>query len=472
MQETQPIQTKTSSGNLTVWVLLGFFIVATILTGILVYTQTRNFVASNKLLGPGVPVINNQKTATANPLQTQTVVTPTEMIPEGPVAKAWDGASRVTILIMGLDYRDWRKKKTYSRTDTMILLTVNPLDNTAGILSIPRDLWVNIPGYGYNKINTAYFLAQANKLPDGGPGLAIKTVEQFLGVPIDYYAQIDFGAFEQFIDDIGGIDVDVPAEIKVDPIGKGNTVILQPGLQHLDGPTALAYARARNTTGADFDRSDRQHQVILAIRKRILTLNMLPNLVRKAPKLYNELSSGIHTNLTLEQAIALAWLAKDIPDGNLRRGIIAPPDMVIPAKSPDGTLDILKPITHKIRELRDYIFAGTTSPLTENADPQELMQAEGARITILNSSTMNGIATRTADFLKSKGVNIIQVGDANEKVFYTTLIFHTGKPHTLRYLIELMSIQPNCVRFQYDPNSQVDIVIQIGTDWANTNPMP
>ena len=83
--------------------------------------------------------------------------------------------------------------------------------NTAGILSLPRDLWVNIPGYGYGKINTAYYLGDAYDEPGGGPGLAIATVEDFLGVPINYYAQIDFSAFERFIDEIGGIEIEVPA---------------------------------------------------------------------------------------------------------------------------------------------------------------------------------------------------------------------------------------------------------------------
>jgi LCP family protein required for cell wall assembly len=131
---------------------------------------------------------------------------------------------------MGLDYGDWSAdREGPSRTDTMILFTVDPLSKTAGMLNIPRDLWVNIPGFGYDKINTAFFLGEANKLPEGGPGLAIKTVEQLLGVPINYYAQIDFQAFETFIDKIDGVEIDVPYEMKIDPIGKYNTITLEPG---------------------------------------------------------------------------------------------------------------------------------------------------------------------------------------------------------------------------------------------------
>jgi anionic cell wall polymer biosynthesis LytR-Cps2A-Psr (LCP) family protein len=119
-----------------------------------------------------------------------------------PTLAPWDGIGRVTVLLLGLDYRDWDAGSDYSRSDTMILLTLDPLSRSAGILSVPRDLWVAIPGFKHGKINTAYYLGDAYKLPGGGPGLAVDTVEQFLGVPINYYAQIDFGAFVRFIDEI------------------------------------------------------------------------------------------------------------------------------------------------------------------------------------------------------------------------------------------------------------------------------
>ncbi len=124
---------------------------------------------------------------------------------EMPSIKPWDGAARVTILLLGLDYRDWEARDKYSRSDTMILLTLDPLTNTAGILSIPRDMWVAIPGFKHGKINTAYYLGDAYQLPGGGPALAVKTVESFLGIPINYYAQIDFQSFVRFIDEIGGV---------------------------------------------------------------------------------------------------------------------------------------------------------------------------------------------------------------------------------------------------------------------------
>jgi polyisoprenyl-teichoic acid--peptidoglycan teichoic acid transferase len=161
-------------------------------------------------------------------------------------------------------------------------------------------------------------------------------VEEFLGVPIHFYAQIDFYAFEQFINELDGVTIDVPYEIRVDPLGPGNTVILEPGEQVLDGPLALAYARARYTDGGDFDRAQRQQQVIMALRSRILRVDRLPIVISRAPRIYQELASGINTNMDLDQAIQLAWLAQQIPLENIQRGVISPPDQVILAKSPDG----------------------------------------------------------------------------------------------------------------------------------------
>ena len=474
-ESMQKIYSKTTFSNTIVWGLLIIFIVAAILTGVFTYRGVLSFVATGEIPGPGSPVIANKATPTLDALSTESVSNPTDLPPSvGPEPKPWDGASRVTVLIMGLDYRDWKRKQGASRTDTMILFTVNPLTKSAGILNIPRDLWVSIPGYGYGKINTAYFLGEVDKYPGGGSGLAIATVEKFLGVPITFYAQVDFRAFEIFIDEIGGVDITIPATIKIDPIGQNNTITLEPGTYHLDGDRTLAYARARNTQGGDLDRAVRQQQVIMAIRDRILNLNMLPTLMGKAPTLYNELASGIHTNMTPEQAISLAWLAQQIPAANIKRAVITVPDMVIPTTTPDGSQDILKPITSKIRELRDSLFGdfGVTSPLVANSDQQTLMKDENAKISILNGSGVSGMATRTSDYFKAQGANIIQVGDAGDLYNYTIITLYIGKPHTLRYFVDMMKIQANNIRFKYDPNSNIDVVIQLGADWAYKNPMP
>jgi LCP family protein required for cell wall assembly len=453
--------------------IIGAFIVAAVLTAYLTFVAMRDFVASWEMTNlPGVTV----KDATPTPDPSGAVSTADLSAPlqpaGGPTPPPWDGADRVSLLVMGLDYRDWAAGEGPPRTDTMILFTIDPINRTAGILSIPRDLWVNIPGFEYGRINTAYQLGEAYKLPGGGPQLATDTVEELLGVPIDYYAQVDFGAFVRFIDEIGGVEVNITEDVKLDPLGDGNTKKLKPGRYNLPGDLALAYVRLRKTEGGDFDRSQRQQDVILSIRDRILEYDMLPMLISKAPTLYNEISSGIRTNLNLDQAIRLAWLAIQIPAEKIKQGAIGA-DQVVFAKSPDGSQDVLKARTEKVRELRDQIFteSGPASPVAASMDLAELVKAEGARVAVLNGSSIPGLAAQTTEYLTSQGVNVVQTGNADNVSSTTEVIFHSGKPYTVKFLVDLMQINPFRVRHFFDLADPADIVIILGDDWAINNPM-
>jgi polyisoprenyl-teichoic acid--peptidoglycan teichoic acid transferase len=275
-----------------------------------------------------------------------------------PTPDPWTGDERVNLLVLGVDYADWDSPDRLGppRSDTMILLTIDPASKTAGMLSIPRDLWVDIPGMVRpNRINAAHRFGELYELPGGGPALAARTVENLLGVPVHYYTRIDFSVFERLIDEIGGVEVDVPAEIQVDPIGPGNTVVLQPGRQTLDGPTALAYARNRSTQGDEADRSRRQQQIILAIRERLVRLDGLPVLVSKAPGLYSELREGIVTNLTLQEAIQLAWLAAQIHPQDIRTAVIGPNEVIFDTTEEGWA--VYRPIPERIRWLVQGFFA-------------------------------------------------------------------------------------------------------------------
>ena len=375
------------SNRLLVGLAIAFLIAAS-LTAYLTFQTVRSLVSSWNLqhLSPFALIQPGDHPPQETPLDLFAPLQPAT----GPTPQPWDETSRVTILVLGLDYRDWENNQGAPRTDTMMLLTLDPLSNTAGMLSIPRDLWVNIPGFQPNKINTAYRFGEIYRLPEGGPGLAIKTVEQLLGIPIHFYAQVDFFAFERFIDELGGIEVEVPEELKVDPIGPGNTVVLEPGRQTLDGAVALAYARARNTEGSDFDRAQRQQQVVLAIRDRVLSLDMLPTLISKAPLLYQELAAGVQTNLSLDQAIKLALMASQIPEGNIHRAQIGV-NQVAFGTSPDGQ-DILIPIPEEIRLVRDQVFSSGLlgSPVAVATDPAQVIAAEGARVAVLNGTLTPG----------------------------------------------------------------------------------
>ncbi len=239
------------------------------------------------------------------------------------VIHPWDGEERFTVLVMGMDRRPGEMGQSF-RTDTMILVSLDPDTKRVGILSIPRDLFVDIPGYDPNRINTAYSYGELEG-PGGGPRLAMQTVQYNLGIPVNDYVVIDFNAFIGLIDEIGGIDVYVQTPI-YDPEYPDMNYGYDPfsitaGWHHLDGETALKYARSRHSSD-DIDRQRRQQDVIYAIRDRVINLNKIPELVLKAPTLWAQFNEGIQTGLSLDQLLELAWYIKDIPEENFSRGVL------------------------------------------------------------------------------------------------------------------------------------------------------
>jgi polyisoprenyl-teichoic acid--peptidoglycan teichoic acid transferase len=463
----------------TLIVLVVFVVVASI-TAILAFVWSRSFFASFSLadIAGGAPpiVIGGQNDPSKPGFNATLESLPNIAAPIGPLDAAgptpvpWDGASRVTILVMGMDYRDWEAGNDIPRTDTMILFSIDPLTKTAGMMSIPRDLWVTIPGMENNRINTAYRWGELYELPGGGPGLAMKTVEGLLGVPVQYYALLDFNSFERFIDTMGGLDMHIREEIVVDPIGPGNTKTLEVGVQTLDGATALAYARNRYDGDGDFSRSSRQQEVIMAVREQILTFNQLPTLVAKSPALYQELQAGIRTNLTLDQVIRLAWLASSIEEGNIKKGVFDPHKHVQYADvmSNEGNQAVLIPVYDQIRLLRDEIFAsnGPANPATVDNNPGELMKVEAARVFVRNGTSTVGLAGKTSELLRADGMNI--VGEDNAEGIYgqTTIIDYSGKPYTINYLIKKFNLENPVIKNRFDPNGQADIEVILGEDWA------
>jgi len=303
-----------------------------------------------------LPTLTPTSTSTARPLRP---LDPGEdTVPAYyPTPEPWEGQERVTILLLGVDSGDWDSpgRAGPPRTDTLLVLSVDPVAKTAGMLSIPRDLTVDIPGIlNPNRINTAHRFGEIYDMPGGGPGLTMRTVENLLGMPVDYYVRIDFRAFERIIDEIGGIVVDVPHEIRVDPLGPDNAITLEPGAQFMDGPTALAYARARNTLRGDFDRILKQQQVVLAVREQVLRLEMLPLLIFKAPRLFQELRDGLQSDLPLDLVFRLAWLSRSIKPGDIQTGAIGSNQLY--REITEEGLSVYRAHLERVRWLRDQVF--------------------------------------------------------------------------------------------------------------------
>jgi LCP family protein required for cell wall assembly len=240
------------------------------------------------------------------------------------VLTPWNGTSRFTILFMGLDRRPGESGLAY-RTDTMLLVSIDPISNSIGVLSIPRDLYVEVPGYNQlQRVNTPMVLGELRQ-PNFGPQLAMQTVQYNLGIRVHDFVAVDFNSFIRFIDTIGGLEIDIPYNIS-DPLYPDmnygyDPFYIRAGRQVLDGATALKYARTRHGDN-DFQRAQRQQLVMYAVKDQLTQADRLPQLIVQSPSLWAALQDGVYTGLTLDQIIQLGLYLKDIPSENIRAGVV------------------------------------------------------------------------------------------------------------------------------------------------------
>ncbi|WP_312114515.1 LCP family protein [Brevibacillus reuszeri] len=237
----------------------------------------------------------------AQNIQEPNVITPAP--PDGGAAtKAaeipqWDGKERVNILLMGVDRRGV-KNNGLPRSDSMMLVSVDPLTKRYDLFSILRDTYVDIPGNGSSRINSA--------IVDGGPELAMKTVSQFTGLPVDRYVITDFEGFKALIDAVGGVELDVEKNMYYhDPTDKGvYDIHLKKGLQQLDGNKALQYVRFRHDATSDYTRTERQRKLLAAIANQMkngTTLIQLPSILK-------EVTPYVQTNIGSMDMLKLSSL--------------------------------------------------------------------------------------------------------------------------------------------------------------------
>ena len=438
---------------------------------------------------PGVPSASCAGD-TVHPLETPVIdngqnkpnptTAPELPVPEEVEYPTWDGGSRINILFVGLRADDPTQGGCPFCTDTLILVTVDPMTKTAGMLSIPRDMWVNIPGFGYSRINTAWTLGRRSKLPGGGPAQVMKTVSHFIGVPVDYYVQVDFDTFVDIINLIDGVDVYNDETIVLDPMAHGKDFpkvkLTCCGMRHLNGRVALAYARCRHIEqgckDGDIGRAKRQQKVIFAIRDKVLSPANFPKLLAQAPQLYNIFSAGIHTNMSLEDATKLAVLVRDIPTKNIRNSVIDHSMLGFGNVMLGGQrASIMKPIPDKIRVLRDEIFtaSGPTSPMAQG-HPISLMLADGARVRVLNGTSTPQLETRTRNYLSQRGVLVTELGDTKAQS-RTVIVLYSPKLYALKFLQGIFEIDRSSqILIRPDPSQSVDIEVQLGNDWVSRLP--
>jgi LCP family protein required for cell wall assembly len=378
----------------------------------------------------------------------------------------------INVLLLGTDERP--DEFGPSRTDTMIVLSVNPNTGALGMISLPRDLWVPIPGQGITtKINTAYMLGELNNYPGGGPQMVKDTVSSFLGRPVDYFVQVNFDGFREIVDLIGGVDVNVAYTIHDEEYPTADygveTFHLDAGLQHLDGETALKYARTRHTDG-DYSRSRRQQDIIRAVANKILDANMLPQLLPKAPQLLMSMQTTVRTDIPVPLGLELARV---VNSGSLQdiRQLVLDNQYGEETYSSEGAW-ILVPDRAKVRNaVNGYYTVLAAAPADVVADTHA-GGSSPVRIEVLNGTQEPGAASRAAQLLEARGWQVVSVGDADRKSYSQTIVISYGAPESfVTDVSNALSLVPEDALVKgLAPSAQVDVRVVVGNDVLDTLP--
>lgn len=369
----------------------------------------------------------------------------------------WRGTDRLNILVMGLDRRPGSALP--GRADVIMIASVDPVQREVALLSIPRDLWVEIPGHGENRVNTAYFYGEFEGTEGGGPGLMKRTLEHNFGVDIDYYGTLDFECFERIIDILGGITVDVPEQIRDDRYPDDDygymRIYIPAGRQHMTGETALQYVRARHQT-SDFSRMRRQQQVLVAARDKALRLDILFSL----PELIPLLERTFSTDLPLEDLLGLANLATQTRLEDITMRVIDE-SMTIPYVAADGA-QVLLPRLDRIRAMMGEMFAEVSGPVeTQQAEMRE------ARILVRADIARPYLAGEVADFLQRRGYDAYAQSDQIQIESEGTFIASRREMSEAAVLISaLLRVGPEFVILSSDVEDGGDIVVTLGPDFV------
>lgn len=457
-------------GNLVVYGVVGAFLLyayffppnpTTLASNDSTYTNNAPFIS---IMLP-TPTPFAEISASSSPVAVKTLVpleTPVPVTPIAPAAiaptpkadKVEDTQlvppTNINILLLGTDQRPGQSNW---RTDTIILLTINQTEKTVGMLTIPRDLYVNIPTIGMQRINTADFYGGYYNYPGGGPNLIKTTIEQNLGIRVHYYVRGGFDAFRKAVDILGGVDINVDCPLYeqdfYDDYGHV-TLNFQPGLQTMDGVTALRYARSRYTTN-DYDRGRRQRQVILAMWDKATSLNLLP----KWPQLYQEMSDSIQTDLGPTELATLAYIGTQLKMDKIKSRAIDN-RTTIPYTTPEGA-QVLLPNAEKIHSLLVEFF----SPFGDAADT---VDSEQASIELMSGNQNAAQLAQTA--LKRQGVNATLDTGAIPLASKSTITLYKSKPNTARRLASLLRLDPTTsIVYSGDQQAPADIVVNLGRDY-------
>jgi LCP family protein required for cell wall assembly len=338
---------------------------------------------------------------------------------------------RVNVLLLGVG-DEGHDGATLS--DTIIVASYDTKTKSVAMFSLPRDLYVQIPGYGYAKINEAHADGERDKKSEG-PDLARETVEKVMGISIQYYVRVDFSGLAEIVDSIGGVTVEVensfcdyayPTERK----GDTSKVCFEKGKQNMNGTKALQYSRSRHALGvegSDFARSKRQQRLLVAIKEKALSGSTLAN-PKKMIELIEVLGKHIKTDAQMTEMLRVFELSKGIDSSKIinKNFDNSPEGLLVSTSGDEGY--ILKPRTGNFKEIQGVV---------KNIFAVIAMREEKASVALYNGTWNTGLATRLASEMKNDGYNIVTSGDADNKNYTKTKIIdytNGSKPETIKAL--------------------------------------
>ena len=335
------------------------------------------------------------------------------------VALIGEDTDRVNILLLGNPGAD-DSVDGPELTDTVMVASYNITDNYLNLFSIPRDLHVNVADAGMNKINAAFKLGESRK--SDGPGVAMETVGEVLGLNIPYYFKVDFAGFRKIIDELGGVSVDVTRDL-VDPYYPTanfgyETLDIKAGTYTMDGEMALKYARSRKTT-SDFDRARRQQQVILSLRNKAFELELL-TAPTKVMDIQNIVADHFSTNLNEGEMKRLLELAKDFDMNNVSSKVFDDsPSGLLYGTKVDGVF-VLKPVDDDYTKISSFVVSALARSIP--ADDGDV-SVEPLRIEVLNGTNITGLAGKIADGLADAGFDVVKTANNPTRGFADSIIY-------------------------------------------------
>lgn len=355
-----------------------------------------------------------------------------------PGETAFKGKKTLNILCVGLDHNYTDQGILYTkgaRTDTIFVISIDSEAKHINMLSVPRDTWIEIPGYGYSKINGAYSI--------GGMDLAKKTISKFLGISLDNYIIIRIKAANEIVDALGGLEIDVPKDMNYDDNWGNLHIHLKQGVQKLNGAEAAGFARFRHDEEGDWGRMKRQQQVINALLKELKK----PENLLKIDKLIKIAHDNIETDMDPAEMLDICRLYKDFDRNAMRTGIVRGSD----AMSDDGQAIIIPDNQEKIKLVKSLLLRDESMENT-------------CRLSILNGSRTEGLASELAMFFEDKGYTVDNIADADSYDYEDSVIIpHTQNAQSAKQLANVLGYVT--MKPKEEAAGQEEYTIIIGNKW-------